>query len=267
MKISSTSHAEQSKGFTLFELVLAMLIAGLLLTAIFQMADGTVKSTHTMVEFQNEDIKREAFFNFLADHFERLPGNATFHLLSTSDSEPYLSEMTFQDAPSSFNWGGVPLSAEATRLVTVPSATGGVDVVLEYYDIAILDGEEEEAEDENADPFASIVLLEDVRLFEWTVLDGRNYNTTPRDEWDYEWDSTTRRPNFVELLVKFSNDEPEVKRLFYIPTKVSPLTTSRQLQNSASGARGGDQQQGGGPQQGGTPQQGGATNPTTGGQR
>lgn len=223
-------------GFTLFELVLALAIGGMVLTAIFKIADGAVRSTTQMMEFQDEDITRDAFFSFLRHHFDSLPGNAVVDLINTSSSEPYLSEMTFQNTPVSFNWGGVPISAQATRLITVPTVTNGVDVVLEYYDVPILDSDEGPAE-RGIDPIARVTLLYDVRLFEWSVLDIRNYENTERDEWPYEWNQPNRRPGFVELKVVFRNGEDPVKRLFWIPTKANPATTMSALQNNARGAR------------------------------
>ncbi len=255
-----------AKGFTLFELVLAIAIAAFVLTSIFKIADGSVRATSKMVDIQNEDITRDAFFSFLRNHFDSLPGNAVFNLVNTSNSEPFTSELTFQNTPVSFNWGGVPISAQATRLITVPTVSGGLDVVLEYYDVPILDSDEAPAE-RGIDPIATVTLLNDVRLFEWSVLDVRNYESTERDEWPYEWDQNTR-PSYVELSVVFENGDRRIKRLFWIPKKTNPRTTMSALQNKARGARqssggqtgGGSQEErptGGGGNQGDRPTGGG----------
>jgi prepilin-type N-terminal cleavage/methylation domain-containing protein len=254
---------KSAKGFTLFELVVALAIGGMVITSIFKIADGAVQSTTTMMEFQDEDITRDAFFSFLRDHFDNLPGNAVVNLINTSNSEPFLSEMTFQNTPVSFNWGGVPISAQATRFITVPTLTNGVDIVLEYYDVPILDSDEGPAE-RGIEPIASVTLLSDVRLFEWNVLDIRNYENTERDEWPYEWDQPRRRPGFIELTVVFENGEDPVKRLFWVPTKADPATTMSALQNAVRGARGGA---GGVPGGGGGGNRGGSGNrrPSSGG--
>ena len=262
MKTIASRHSNYSKGFSLFELVIALGIAGMILTAIFRIADGAVRSTSKMVDIQNEDIERDAFFSFLRNHFDSLPGNAVFNLMNTSNSEPYLSELTFQNTPVSFNWGGVPIAAEATRLITIPTVTNGVDIVLEYYDEPILDSDEGPAE-RGISPIASITLLNDVRLFEWSVLDGRNYNTTERDAWPYDWDQNNRRPTYVELKVVFENGDREIKRLFWIPTKADPRTTMNALRNKAGSARGGGNRGGGGE---GGPRGGGEGGPRGGGE-
>ena len=122
--------ARSAKGFSLFELVIAIAIAGFVLTSIFKIADGSVRANSKMVDIQNEEIERDAFFSFLRNHFDSLPGDAIFNLRNTSNSEPYTSELTFQNTPVSFNWGGIPIAAQATRLITIPTVTDGLDVVL-----------------------------------------------------------------------------------------------------------------------------------------
>lgn len=269
--------ARCAKGFSLFELVIAIAIAGFVLTSIFKIADGSVRANAKMIDLQNEEIERDAFFTFLRNHFDSLPGDAIFNLRNTSSSEPYTSELTFQNTPVSFNWGGIPIAAQATRLITVPTVTGGLDIVLEYYDVQILDSDEGPAE-RGIDPIATVTLLDDVRLFEWSVLDVRNYENTERDEWPYEWDAPNQRPSYVELTVIFENGDRRVKRLFWIPKKSNPRTTMSALQNNARGARqnaggagvggqpgGGPGGGGGGAGPGGNRQPGAGARPGTGG--
>ena len=121
--------ARSEKGFSLFELVIAIAIAGFVLTSIFKIADGSVRANSKMIDIQNEEIERDAFFSFLRNHFDSLPGDAIFNLRNTSNSEPYTSELTFQNTPVSFNWGGIPIAAQATRLITIPTITDGLDMV------------------------------------------------------------------------------------------------------------------------------------------
>ncbi|MBR01331.1 MAG: hypothetical protein CMO60_10815 [Verrucomicrobiales bacterium] len=229
-------------GFTLVELVLSMVIMGLLMGSIFKLADATVKSTRAMVDHQSEEITRDAFFTLMKRHFEELPGNCRMDLLPTSESEPFLSELTFQNAPVSFNWGGIPMSAEAMRIITVKDLDG-LDIVIEYFDEPILDTDETLAE-RGIEPIASVVLLEGLSRFEWNVLDGRNLNVE-RDEWPYEWEVRNRLPTFIELTAQFGENGEVIRRMFWCPTKVSPVTRMRQLQNSArssaqqNGANGG----------------------------
>lgn len=224
-------------GFSLFELVLALSIASAVITSIFLIADSAIRSSTTMIDAQTEDLERDAFFGLLKRQFGSLSGDSILNLASTSTSEPFLSEMTFQNAPVSFQWGGRPISAEAVRIVTVPTVTRGVDVVIEYFDQQILDSEETTAE-RGIEPIASIKLLEDVRLFEWSLMDGRQIANVERDQWPWEWDQPARLPNFVELKVVFQNDTPTVSRLYFIPTKIRARTAINAVVQAARGAAG-----------------------------
>ncbi|MGB0643304.1 MAG: PulJ/GspJ family protein, partial [Akkermansiaceae bacterium] len=44
--------ARSAKGFSLFELVIAIAIAGFVLTSIFKIADGSVRANSKMVDIQ-----------------------------------------------------------------------------------------------------------------------------------------------------------------------------------------------------------------------
>lgn len=220
------------RGFTLVELVLAMIISSLLITAIMTQADATIKSTRYTIDRQNQQITQNAFFTLMKEHFEELPGNCRMELTFSDQGQQYLSDMTFQNVPVSFNWGGVPMSAEAMRISTIPLRDGGLDVVLEYFDEPILDSDESLAE-RGIEPIVSMTLLKDVRLCEWRVLDGRS------SEWDYEWDISGRMPTQVELNIAFGIKGDIIRRVFWIPTKENPVTVMRRL----SAKRGQENQQ------------------------
>jgi prepilin-type N-terminal cleavage/methylation domain-containing protein len=218
-----------SCGFTLVELILAMIISSLLITAIMTQADSTLQSTRLTVERQNEQITRNAFFTLMKDHFEGLPGNCRLELTFSDRGQQYLSDMTFQNVPTAFNWGSVPVAAEAMRMSTIPLRDGGLDIVLEYFDEPILDSDESLAE-RGIEPLASITLLQDVRLFEWRVYDNRN-----RDEpWVYEWDIRGRLPTQVELNIAFGIDGEIIRRVFWIPARTNPQQVMRSFQNQGN---------------------------------
>lgn len=224
MKISSNSHR---RGFTLIELVLAMIISGLLIGAIMTQADATIRSTRTTIDRQNARIVQGAFFTLMKDHFEGLPGNCRLELTFSDSGQQYLSDMTFQNVPAAFNWGGIAISAEAMRMSTLPLRDGTLDIILEYYDEPILDSDESLAE-RGIEPIATITLLQNVHLCEWRVLDGRS------SEWDYEWDIRGRLPTQIELNIMFDPNGDIVRRVFWIPTKANPTTEMRRLQTSGN---------------------------------
>lgn len=212
-------------GFTLVELILAMIISSLLIAAIMTQADATIKSTRITVDRQNEQITQNAFFNLLKDHFEGLPGNCRMELTSTDSGKQFLSDMTFQNVPAAFNWGGVAISAKAMRMSTLSLRDGSLDVVLKYYEDDILDTEES-VEDGEMEPIAEITLLKNVQICEWQVLDGRS------SEWDFVWDISGRLPTQVELQIMFEPGGDIIRRVFWIPSRSNPTTEVRRLQSA-----------------------------------
>ncbi len=232
---------KSNQGFTLIEVVLSLAIAGTMLTAIFKMADATVRTTNSLVEVQSGGVTRDAFFTLMKRHFSSLPGNSRMELTFNEDSRGrYLSDMTFQNVPTAFNWGGQSIATEAMRISTRPDVEGTLDIVLSYYDQAILDSDESVAE-RGIEPIAEIVLLEGVVFFEWRVADGRNlafpfdWKDEQRTRWD--WDVRSRRPGQVELQVKFGDTNEVVRRVFWIPSKQNPLNRMNQLRRNAGNGR------------------------------
>ncbi len=63
------------RGFTLFEVVITLAITGIIIKAIFSLADSTMGVTNTLVETQTDQLTQNAFFKLMDDHFQELPGS------------------------------------------------------------------------------------------------------------------------------------------------------------------------------------------------
>ncbi|MES2997258.1 MAG: prepilin-type N-terminal cleavage/methylation domain-containing protein [Verrucomicrobiota bacterium] len=222
--------SKQPSGFTLLELVLAMLI----LTAVIGMVFGTARTSlalgRTVTETQNEEMLHQAFFDLLEERFKSLPGNTRFELKSSKDGNLYVSDLTLQNVPLAFTWGGVERIAKAVRISTVKRRSGFLDIVLQYYENEILEDSESTSGQSPAlakEPFAEIVLMENVAYFEWRVLDGRSM------EWQYDWEIQGRCPLQAELLMGIGENGREIRRVFWIPPRQNPEVFMRQLQMQA----------------------------------
>lgn len=241
------------KGYFLLEVVLAIAIAALLMGGVFALANGSLALSNTMSEEGARAISNEAFFTFLGRNLSELPGNADLDLTLEDGGSHYLSELTFQNTPTSFSWSGQSVSAEAVQLATVLRRSGDLDIVLRYYEDPILD-EPESGDLVVTDPVAEIVLLRNVWRFEWHALDARTM------EWDRIWDVRGRLPLQLELNVIFDRAGEEIIHYFWIPPKVDPETVMRSQQRT------GPNQPGAG-QPGGDPRDGGSGRPGGGGER
>lgn len=240
----------RKNGFTLLELILALLLIALLVGMVFATAKSSLQLGNNVVTTQNEEMLHQAFFDLLENRFSALPGNTRLELKSTDSASHYLADLTLQNVPLSFTWGGEDRTAKAIQLSTVKRRSGFLDIVLRYYENEII---EEDAVSDPAtpaatptatatppakpkakpildeEPFAEIILLTDVRYFEWEVIDGRTM-----EPGKYDWDFPGRLPLQLVLNCAFGANGENIRQVFWIPSRQNPEVFMRQLQQSQS---------------------------------
>lgn len=233
---SRRSFGNPERAFTLLELVLALLLIGLLVGMVFATARSSLILGNGVVQTQNEEMLHQAFFELLENRFASLPGNTRLELKSTDSGSHYLTDLTLQNVPLSFTWGGQDRTAKAIQLSTVKRRSGFLDIVLRYYENEIIEADTADTTEAGGtankvnldeEPFAEIVLLTDVSYFEWEVLDGR---TMEPDQ--YEWDIAGRLPLQLVLNCKFGANGENIRQVFWIPSRQNPEVFMRQLQQS-----------------------------------
>lgn len=214
------------RGFTLLEVVIALGLLSMVVGMIFRVAASSMQLSRTVVEKQNVTMERNAFFNLLKDHFEQIPGNAVIRL-ERYDGRPGLYQrtlfsLTFQNVPMSFNWGEVPMTAEAVELATVEQRDGFIDVVLRFYDEQILEDSDSTGND-RAEPVAEITLIEDMDTCDCEVVDGRTLDQL------YEWDNNGQLPLQVKFYCRFEPSADIVQQTFWVVPKQNPEVVFRQI--------------------------------------
>ncbi len=224
-------HFSRRSGFTLLEVVIAVGLMALIIGMVFGIARTSLALGNTIIKTQNEEMERVAFFDLLGQRLSSLPGNTRLDLQVEKSSAHYLSELTLQNVPTSFSWGGDERIAKAVQLTTVKRRSGFLDIVLYYYENEILEGSAVPLEKSASDnkPFAEIVLLQDVAYFEWRVLDGRTM------EWQYDWEIQGRVPLQMELVMAIGAQGEEIRKVFWLPPKVNPETMMRQMAQGPNG--------------------------------
>ncbi|MBG7608211.1 MAG: prepilin-type N-terminal cleavage/methylation domain-containing protein [Verrucomicrobia bacterium] len=224
-------------GFTLLELVIALLLIALLVGMVFSTARSSLILGNSVVQTQNEEMLHQAFFELLEKRFAALPGNTRMDLVVTDGGSHYITDLTLEQVPLSFTWGGQERTAKAIQLSTVKRRSGFLDIVLRYYENEIIDPDSTTgsgfASSADEEPFAEIILLTDVAYFEWRALDGRTM------EYQYDWDLPGRLPLQMELSCKFGASGEEIRQIFWIPPRQNPEVFMRQLQQSAGQGGGG----------------------------
>ena len=228
---------KERRGILLLEAVLALAIAGILLVSIMWIVDGALQMSNEMADDGREHMTQEALINFLDRNFSQLPGNAEVELERQDAGSHFLSDLTFQNVPTSFSWSGQAISAEAVQLSTVPTRSGDLDVVLRYYEDAILDDSDSTA-NVNAEPVAEITLLKDVFFFEWWARDGRALGDDAQG-YTETWDVRGRLPIQMELRVKFDENSDEIVHHFWLPPKLNPESVVRSQRRAAPQGRAG----------------------------
>jgi len=228
----------QRNGFTLLELVIALLLVALLAGMIFTTSHSTLMLGTNVVKTQNEEMLHQAFFDFMENSLSSLPGNTRMELVTTDSGSHYLTDLTLQNVPLTFTWGGEERTAKAIRLSTVKRRSGFIDIVLSYYENEIIEDESglqagNATQAADLEPFAEIVLLTDVAYFEWRLLDGRTM------EYQYDWDLRGRLPLQMELICAFGADGGEMRHVFWIPPRQNPEVFMRQLQQGGGQGGGG----------------------------
>lgn len=212
-------------GFTLLELVIAMGMLSVIVGMVFGIARSSLALGNTIVQTQNEEMEHQAFFEFLSQRFSALPGNTRFDLQVEDSGSHYISDLTLQNVPLSFTWGGDERIAKAVQLSTVKRRSGYLDIVLRFFENEILEGSESSfgSSATSKEPFAEIVLLQDVAYFEWRVLDGRSM------EWEYDWEIQGRLPLQLELTLAIGAKGEEIRQVFWLPPKQNPEVLMRQM--------------------------------------
>lgn len=231
MKSNYENHQRNRNGFTLLEIVISLLLIAILFGMVFATARASLDLGNSVVKTQNEEMLHQAFFELLEKRFSGLPGNTRLDLKVSDTASHYLSDLTLENVPLSFTWGDQERTAKAIQLSTVLRRSGYLDIVLRYYENPIIDpsstntsggGFRSSAIAEL--PFAEIVLLTDVRFFEWRVLDPTLM------EYVYEWDESGKLPLQMELTCAFGAEGEPLRHLFWIPPKQNPEVYMRQLQ-------------------------------------
>jgi type II secretory pathway pseudopilin PulG len=212
-------------GFTLLETVIAIGLMAMIVGMVVGVSRTSLVLGKRIVETQNEEQERHAFFDLLAQTFSDLPGNTRFDMKVEDSGSHYLSDLTLQNVPMSFTWGGEDRIAKAVQLSTVKRRSGYLDIVLRYFENEILEGSESTFGNsaKKEEPFAEIVLMEDVAFFEWRLLDGRSL------EWQYDWEIQGRLPLQIELTCAIGAKGEETRQVFWLPPKQNPEVALRNM--------------------------------------
>lgn len=201
-------------GFTLFEVILAMMILGLLSGAVYTITSAALESSKATIAEQTGMRRLEAFVRVTRDSFFNLPADAKVFLrMGKSPSGAPIPELVFSETTGTF--GVASLGSGSLILAARPMADGTrtfsilrvpADVQGNDYDRLMAEG-------------AWIPLLPGVERVEWAFW--------RQGEWVEEWPEGSERPAAVRLRFESIDLPGSVLDLqFWIPPLAPPQAPS-----------------------------------------
>ena len=215
------------RGFSLFEVVIAMGLTGMLVGGVFAVGGGAVKMSRKVTRAQHTAMQQYAFTELVRKNFEQMPGNAQVLYPEAGGGE---SELILSEYPLAFNWPGVPAGYQEVILRTARESRGSLKIVLQYLN-------EEEAEERSSNPIGtatpedlgvSLSLMDNVRALQWEFWDTRT------EEWEVQWEDPSRRPSLVALNLELFDSGEQLRSVFWIPTSANPQQFTSSFSQSAA---------------------------------
>ncbi len=200
-----------TKGFTLFEVMVAIMLLVLLVGGMFAVIHASMQAAATLSEAQGRGRETSALMELLRKTFRTLPAPSSVETrVRTLDGDSY-GEIVFHGAPNAFSWGDVSTSLDEAVLTVKPQAGGRLSLVLARASPRDqLSGVAQTSTDEGR----SVVLVADLKEVSWRFYDQRT------GAWQLDWKNREIRPLLVELTLVPAGDSKPVKAVFWIP----PLT-------------------------------------------
>lgn len=197
-------------GFTLFEVIMALMILGLLSGAVYSIATAALETSKSVMTEQSSARRLEAFLRITRDAFLNLPADANLSLrMSQSSSGAPVPELVFMETSGTF---GVPsLGGGSLILAARPRADGA-----RTFSILRVP---KDLDTSTMERFVAkgdwIPLLPKVSRVKWFFFNG--------NEWVEEWPQGGGRPQMVRL--QFSYDPmggTPIDVQFWIPPLAPP---------------------------------------------
>ena len=197
-------------GFTLFEVIMALMILGLLSGAVYSISSAALEASKSVITEQTSARRLEAFLRITREAFLNLPADANLSFrISQSSSGAPVPELVFAETSGTF---GVPsLGGGSLILAARPRADGS-----RTFSILRVPGEIDASAMERLVTKGDwISLLPGVSRVAWFFFNG--------NEWVQEWPQGAGRPQLVRL--QFSYDpmaETLIDVQFWIPPLAPP---------------------------------------------
>jgi general secretion pathway protein J len=196
--------ASLNKGFTLLELILAMGILAILVSALFVMINTSMRAARALEVDQLREQEVTGFIDLCQQSFRTLPSEAIIQGEVREDRGNFVKAIILQDASTAFNWGDPSVGGGQTILMPKRQNDGSFSVTVNT-----------ESGDNNKNS-RSLNLIKNVQDLKWRFFDPR------AGSWSEEWRDPAFRPSLIEMTLSLPEAEKPTKFTFWIPPLTKP---------------------------------------------
>jgi len=203
-------------GFTLFEVIMALMILGLLSGAVYSISSAALEASKSVITEQTSARRLEAFLRITREAFLNLPADANLSLrISKSTSGAPVPELVFAETSGTF--GVSSLGGGSLILAARPRADGS-----RTFSILRVPSEIDASAMERLVTKGDwISLLPGVSRVAWFFFNG--------NEWVEEWPQGAGRPQLVRLQFSYNPmAETLIDVQFWIPPLAPPQAPPEQ---------------------------------------
>jgi prepilin-type N-terminal cleavage/methylation domain-containing protein len=196
-----------SGAFTLFEMIVVVVIFVLLAGGIYATVNAAVRASATLADENLRTQRINAFIGLVRRTLHNLPATATLSGGVRSDGGKSVPEIVLREAPGVFAWGSGTGASGLVLLSARPRLGGGRE-----FSLLSLPSEPGANELNLALERGNwLRLLPDVREAKWRFF------SQDADEWFDEWPADGTRPALLELNFELLGEEIPRTYVFWVP--------------------------------------------------
>lgn len=204
---SGAEGPRRKRGFTLFEVMIAMGILVFLVGGIYFSVSTAVSSSIQLATVQMEARQQNAFVRFLREGFLNLPAGAKIFLRTRDLGQRGRAvELLIERASGAFETGVLEAQGSGVVLAVIPDGKGAGHFSIQRF----VSGLGENDRDRNLESGSWLRILEGITTVRWRFWDKREQRFVET------WENPDERPAFVELTYAVGG-EPETTSVFHLP--------------------------------------------------
>ena len=213
MCIHPTARSNAS-GFTLLEILLALVLIGLVLSGVFSVADGAMQLGKSMGAARVSETRISNFVTQWRDYFETVPPGISLAAGAEKAARGSSGSLFILGSQMPFVWDQRLKMADAVEfgLVRAPGPEKTLNLVVRHLKRPL-----KATREDQFDTLAELPILENLKQMQWQFY-------SPEDKkWFIDWDPKKRPkpPLFIKLRFAFLNDTREHEYTFWVASDLS----------------------------------------------